>query len=355
MPIFKPNIDPAIRKALEGLSDDFDEFAEVFQNEIQPTLIEREHDRIRAADKARKSLWVGILVGAAGVAISLLIARVPLAAVISGLVGAGIAGFGRMEITRLGKEAKSLIVEPFATKLGHSYVAQPGRVEDIYDFKSVKLVGRWDRSNFEDYLSGTRNGVDFRFFEAHLEEKQTTRDSNGSTRTKWVTVFRGQCLRFNFHKTFYGKTIVSRDMGFFNRFGGGGGFQRAILESPDFEKAFEVYTTDQVEARYILTPDFMQKLVDLETVFRGKNLKCAFAGGEMLIAVESGDLFEPGSMFKPLDDPMRMRDLLNDFASIYMLMDSAAKNRETEGEKRSEAPPSQAGGSVWGRFFGKSE
>ena len=34
------------------------------------------------------------------------------------------------------------------------------------------------------------------------------------------------------------------------------------LEDVEFEKHFEVYGTDQIESRYLLTPSFMQRLLD---------------------------------------------------------------------------------------------
>lgn len=346
-------IDPAVGQALAGLPQEFDDFVRVFEREIRPALQAREHERISAADTARKTTWGGGLVAAIGIAASLLVFRVPQLAILSGVAGAAIAGFGRMPISRVGKQAKSLIVEPVAANLGLGYVDKPGQLASIYDFKSAKLIGSWDRSDFEDHLSGERNGVGFEFYEAHLEEKRTTTDSKGRTQTSWVTIFRGQCLRFKFHKIFYGRTLVTRDAGFFNRFGGGGGLQRAILESPEFEKAFEVYTTDQVESRFLLTPDLMQKLNELEQTFRGKRLRCAFAGGEMLIAVEGTDLFEPGSMFTPLDDPQRMRDLLNDFAAVFHLIDSVSKARDQEEQERDEPPPTKADESPWGRFLNR--
>ena len=143
-------------------------------------------------------------------------------------------------------------------------------------------------------------------------------------------LFRGQCLRLQFDKRFYGRTLITRDAGFFNRFGGGKGMSRASLEDPVFEKIFEVYTTDQVESRYLLTPDLMQDLVDLEKAFHGGRLKACFDGGEMFITLEGGDLFEPGSMFKPLDSVDRVKELLTDFSAIFQIIDAVVRGRRRE-------------------------
>jgi hypothetical protein len=71
----------------------------------------------------------------------------------------------------------------------------------------------------------------------------------------------------------------------------------------------------------------MQKLVDLETVFRGGKLKAAFDGGEMFVTVQGGNLFEPGSMFKPLDSAERVQELIADFSAVFGLIDAMTAGR----------------------------
>ena len=313
--------------SLGDLPPEFAGFARIYEQEIRPGLLAREAERVAAAQKAIQTRWIGGAIIAAGVGIGFAVLKLPAAAIIAGIIGLGVIVWGNMGISRLAGEAKALIVEPVARRLGLAFTPAPGTCEAIYRHKDVGVVPGWDRSKFEDLVTGRRGLVDFELFEAHLEERRTTTDSKGRTRTSWVTVFQGQCLRLDFHKTFYGRTLVTRDMGFFNRFGGGNGMQRAMLEDPKFEKIFEVYTTDQVEGRYLLTPDLMQKLVDLEEVFRGGKLKAAFDGGEMLITVQGGNLFEPGSMFKPLDSAGRVQELLKDFAAVFGLIDAVTAGR----------------------------
>lgn len=327
-----PDLDPIIASAMEGLPSYFDGFAQIFQNEIQPALIAREADRVVAAKKARESMVLGILVAGLGIMIAVFVLRYPLAAMPAGMAGFGIGAWGRRDLTNIKHDAKEMIVNPVAAHLGIGFRAQPGTVTSINRHRGVKLVPRWDRSKFEDLVTGKRNGVDFELFEAHLEQRRQSSSKNSGP--KWVTVFKGQCLRLDFHKEFYGHTIVTRDRGIFNRLGGGGGLKRAALEDPRFEKIFEVYTSDQVESRFLLTPDLMQKLVDLEATFHGGKLKCCFDDGEMLITVQGGDLFEPGSMFTPLDNPVRVRELLDDFTAVFDVIDAVNKGRQREEDAR---------------------
>ena len=325
-------MDQRILEALSGLPDDFVNFDQVYQSEIRPALQRQEGRRRKAANTARKSTWLGAAGGGVGAVAGFAALDIPQLGIAS-LVIAGVAIFlGRSPLRKIKSESKDLIVEPVARALDIAFEPQTARPLFVSDAREIGLLPRWDREKFEDRLGGTRNGVDYDFVEAHLEERRTTTDGNGRTRTRWVTVFKGQCIRFDFHKSFRGQTLVTRDAGIFNRFKGQRGMDRAGLEDPVFEKAFEVYTTDQVEARYLLTPAFMERLVALETAFRGKKLRCAFSDGDMMLCLEGDDLFDTGSMFNRLDDPERMRSILNDFSSIFYLLDElVAARRQPHG------------------------
>ncbi|WP_321489820.1 DUF3137 domain-containing protein [uncultured Hyphomonas sp.] len=332
----QPEIDPAILEAMDGLRDEFAGFAEIYQSEIRPALQERENDREQAVSKARKFRYIGIGLGLLIALIGIVGFKSPFGPFLGVIVGFGLVTWGGQDLKKFGKEAKELLVQPVVRQLGLNFEAEPGEVASIHEHKKVGIVPSWDRASYEDRLTGSRDNVEFELFEAHLEEKHRSTDSKGRTTTRWVTVFKGQCLRFHFDKTFYGRTLVTRDAGFFNRFGGGKGMKRASLEDPQFEKIFEVYTTDQVESRYLLTPDLMQELVNLENAFHGGKLKCCFYGGEMYITLQGGNLFEPGSMFTPLDSPNRLRELLEDFAAVFHIIDVTNRNRRRRSEQ--EAP-----------------
>ncbi len=234
----------------------------------------------------------------------------------------GVYAWGSAKLNALGRETKEMLVEPVCHEFGMTFESSPLDPADIMTFRNLKLVPHWDRAKYEDRLTGQRQNAPFEFFEAHLEEKHETSSRNGR-RTEWVTVFRGQCLVARFPKPFKGVTRVERDHGAMNFLAKlGQDLPRVKLEDPVFEKSFEVYGTDQVEARFILTPDFMERLLSLEKAFQGKKLRCAFSGGEMYLCVEGKNLFEPGSMYRRMDDLSRVREMLTDFAAVFLLIDS---------------------------------
>lgn len=328
------DIDPLILQAMRGLPKDFADFPRIYQDELQPALQAQEVERQAAAKSAIRWTWIGVGVGLLGALFGFFVFRVPQLAIVAGVIGFAVHGAGRGPLNQIGKRAKSLIVNPVAARFDMLFNPEPGPQGSVLDLHEAGLLSSWDRARYEDRLDGVRNGVEFEFFEAHLEERRRTRDSRGRTRTRWVTVFKGQCLRFQFHKTFQGRTLVLRDAGLFNVFGGSRGLEQVRLESNVFEKAFQVYSNDQVEARFLLTPDLMQRLINLEKVFHGSKLRCAFQDGELLIALEGGDLFEPGSLFTPLDNPERVRELLDDFSAIFNLIDSFADPEQLQRVRR---------------------
>ncbi len=322
-------MDPALARAFEGLPPEFAGFARTYAERIRPELQATEHERESAIRQSRTKTLAALVLGAVGGGVGFATFKEPMAVFLATMAAFGVYTWGQVPIQKMKARSKTLIVAPIAAEMGLAYAPDCGPQPLASVMQKHRLLPSWDRSKFEDRLEGKRGEVDFEFFEAHLEQKRQTSSRNG-TRTTWVTVFRGQCLRFDFHKAFYGHTLVTRDAGIFNSLSAlGGGLKRAKLESPDFEKAFEVHTTDQVEARFLLTPDVMQRLIDLENTFKGKKLRCAFDSGQLFLAMEGGDLFEPGSMRKPLDDPSRVSDLVQDFSALFKLIDTLGPRAST--------------------------
>ena len=66
----------------------------------------------------------------------------------------------------------------------------------------------------------------------------------------------------------------------------------------------------------------MERLLELETAFKGKNLRGAFVDGSLLIAIEGGNKFEVGTMFAKLDDIGRARTIVADLAEVMRVIDA---------------------------------
>ncbi|TGY88396.1 DUF3137 domain-containing protein [Marinicauda algicola] len=294
---------------------------------LEPWLEEREARR-KAAVRRFVLGAVVALVAAVALGGGLALLAMPDAVVaIAAIAGALLAmGWGSAPLRALHREIKHGLNTRLAAAFGLSYAPEPASPARFDSFREHGLVPACDRRSFEDHFAGHAHGARFELYEAHLKQKRRSKN-----RTYYVTVFRGVLIRIAFPRTIEGVTLVTRDKGIFNALEGwtkktfsGRGLERVGLVDPDFERYFEVYATDQVMSRYLLTPSFMERLLKLEATLQGKKIRCVFdealgAGdgeGELLIAAETGDRFEPGSMFSPLADRARVDTLHAEIAEI---------------------------------------
>ena len=234
----------------------------------------------------------------------------------------GVAGFAAA-MWRLNKTRGSIsggLLERVCARLGFSYRAGLTRPSYCADFDRLSLLPSFNREHWEDEVRGERDGAEFVLCESHLKYK--TSGKNSSTRT----VFHGQLLVIDYHKKFLGETVVKRDAGMFNRFiKPGKGFQQVGIASPKFEKIFEAWSTDQVEARELLDPVVLERFEELDRLFDGAKLRAAFSGGRLYLALETGDKLNMGSMFKPIKGPERVEMILKEFDLIFDLVDVLLK------------------------------
>lgn len=292
-------------------------FRRLYSEGIEPCFAGNEELRQAAVSSFKTRLLLGSLgVIAVGAGVYLW-AHQPTAGLVAAFMAAVLACIWAYQpLANVGKKLKREYCAAIAAAMGATFKLDGFEPPAFDRLRELNLAPRATRSHFEDWFSGTYRDASFDLYEAHLEQRR----SNGKS-THYVTVFRGQLMRLRFPRAFLGVTIVRRDAGVFNGLGGGRGLQRVRLDDPQFERAFEVWGNDQVEARYLLHPVMMERLLELERALRGKRLRCAFQDGDLLIAVEGGNLFEPGDLFKPLVDPARARRIVDEVSSVMRVME----------------------------------
>ena len=99
-------------------------------------------------------------------------------------------------------------------------------------------------------------------------------------------------------------------------------FQGVKLEDVEFDRKFQVISEDQLEARYLVTPAFMDRLKGLQTAFGTQKVKCSFFDDQIMFAISTNeDLFEVGSLFVPLGKSKQINKFFNELNSILNLVD----------------------------------
>lgn len=128
------------------------------------------------------------------------------------------------------------------------------------------------------------------FEAAEVRSAYSTGGKNKST----VVVFHGLFFHLDFNKTLRGVTIVQPEDASSSQLGSRASLTKVALENPAFEQAFAVFSSDEVEARYILTPAMMEQILALRQR-AGKPVFLAFKNNRAYIGVHYGRaLFEPG-------------------------------------------------------------
>lgn len=178
---------------------------------------------------------------------------------------------------------------------------------------------RPDRYDSQDQVYGTAGRTSFSFSEVHAEYKTVTQTKNGR-QEHWHTIFRGIVFCADFNKNFHGITVVRPNymgaaLGAWISTIFSSGSDVVKLENPAFSKTFAVNSTDQVEARYILTPAMMERLCELNDKTK-ETISVSFIDTSVYLAFPlSKDYFEP-PVFKTLMDP----GFLEEDLSVIRLM-----------------------------------
>ncbi|MDE7074733.1 MAG: DUF3137 domain-containing protein [Odoribacter sp.] len=267
------------------------EFRDIY-GQLEARLQELEAKRLSLKAKgSRQGILAGGIVFAAGTALSL--------SADGGTIGAGIAAVIGVIVFFSCIQSKSAEVCAYYKEhiiahiisclcKGADYRPGEGIPESL--FRKSKLFHTTpDRYHSEDLICGKIDKTAFSCAEIVAEEKHVSTNSKGQRREYWVDIFRGFFFIADFNKDFRGETLVYRNS--WIKFGRG---QRVKLENPNFEKQFDVFSTDQVEARYILTPNLMERLLELDARFPGK-ITVSFRDSSVIIAIpDSTNHFEAG-------------------------------------------------------------
>jgi hypothetical protein len=144
--------------------------------------------------------------------------------------------------------------------------------------------------------------------------------SFGKGETRISDGFQGVILSLEHHKTFLGKTIIRRDRGALNPLKING-LKRVGFASSEFERLFEVYSNDQVEARTLLSPDFMARLIDFDEDYLGRHIQCVFDADRFHVCLDIDDRFEFSGDFNSRAYDDASTRILSEIGAIFYLLE----------------------------------
>ncbi|MCC8174006.1 MAG: DUF3137 domain-containing protein, partial [Odoribacter sp.] len=287
---------------------------------LTPALNEIEEERVKLKNKAvswgsLSAITIALLVFAIGTVTeewgACLIVGIIIWVIIISIITSG--------KKKLSAYYKQHIIAPFVEALLENGKYEPNNGISSKTFNECGLFQKPDRYNCEDLMYGQKGQTTVSFSEVHAQEKRTTTDSKGRTQTYWVTIFKGFMFVADFHKHFNGRTVVSRKrFSLWNK-------NRVKLEDPEFEKRFNVYSPDQVEARYILSTSMMQRITELDRKFNG-NVQLSFVNSNVVIAISSSRNYFEFNIWKSVNEPGLLREEYNIIDTLVSIVEALNLN-----------------------------
>ena len=142
--------------------------------------------------------------------------------------------------------------------------------------------------------------------------------------------FRGVFVEFDMNKNFEGHTFLfenaSTNRGIKYEHSA---FEDVSLEDVEFNKKYKIFSDNQIEARVVLTPAFIERFKNMKTVFKAKYIRAAFKDKKIIIAVNAGkDLFAMANLTKDTNAETFV-ELFNEILSVLQMIDALKLNQRT--------------------------
>ena len=158
-----------------------------------------------------------------------------------------------------------------------------------------------------DYVRGVLRGVPMEFCEFELQEKHVTEDKDGDTDVSYETVFYGVIVVCRHNLALSDAVMATQFKTYENAYN---------ADSEAFYNAFSVRCTSEQDAKLALTPDYMQKLLELSAE-RGKRFAIRFLqDGTLLLVIKDMNLFEMGKSENTVQLVEKLEKEMEDFINI---------------------------------------
>ena len=174
------------------------------------------------------------------------------------------------------------------------YFPHKSMYRKIYDEAGYREY--YNKYHSEDYMEAQiNNKYSIQMAEILTQEERTRRDSNGNTETETITRFHGLFAKVLMDKSINGELRIEENgTMLFDK-------KRLEMDSSEFEKYFDVKTSDKILGMQLLTADIMEELIQFKNETNIK-YNVYIRNNKIYLRFHSGEMFEAGNLKKgPLD------------------------------------------------------
>ncbi len=198
--------------------------------------------------------------------------------------------------TNFKEEIKTLVLDNFREDFKYRYY--PKRHISEKEFNIPSFFDDYDSYTGEDLIENEK----YRFSYLYVTKEEEYEDSDGKTRTREVTVFEGYfyilflqngikkpllITKNSFHLSDILPVIVDKE--------------RVKLDYPEFEKYFDVYCDDKIEANLILNHNRMQSMIDNINLLKN-TVKILILNDTLFTYLKSSNTYSAVSFFSDIKE-----------------------------------------------------
>ena len=235
--------------------------------------------------------------------------------------------FSKIASKKISTDVKTIIMPKLCNAIKNIKWIPNGNVNHgLYRLSGI-LTQDYKKVKVDDTFIGIYEGINYKIVEVEYIDIYY-REVDGKREKEETTIFKGLIITLDMNKKFDSHTVIAPN-GLFH-ISGVKGLKHTKLEDVVFEKNNDVYTNNEVEARYLITPAFMERYNNIKMSFKADSIRSAFYENKLIIALEtSKDMFEPCSIWKPLHDEKQYFEIFEEILSIIKLIDHFKLNEKT--------------------------
>ncbi|ODR85329.1 DUF3137 domain-containing protein [Shewanella xiamenensis] len=321
----KLSAEPADRESLQ----------QYYDSHLAPLAARYETKRVASLKAARQRLYLSLVIVAGLVLLTILGHSRGLVLFPLPMIALLVLGFWSFTPTRQFTRQVQQEIYPIMFKyFGEDFIYNREMRLDMNRLSAAKVLPHYDKVSFGDYIHGQYKGVELIVNELTLTKDVRVEEWDGNKRrtvTRTETRFRGTVVELSSHKQFIGHTVVLKARGGLANFlsDSHSGLQRVRLEDPLFEKEFDVFSTDQIESRYLLNTAFMERLQQLAKVFAG-DIQCAFFRNRLILFLPNRrSRFQMRSIFDSANFSTEFSQLNREMKQLFAIIEILKLNEYT--------------------------
>ena len=184
---------------------------------------------------------------------------------------------------------------------------------ELSEIQSLNFFKSASRKQDDDVIEGLYKDLKVCIAETELSHSSGGKDSHT------VTDFRGLIIKTRLNKKYKGKTLIADKEGY--RAVQKGKLEKVQLEDVEFESMFDVYSDNQVEARYLLDLGFMEKIKQIRAMFGSRVYFAVFYNVFYIFISSYKNYFEIAEVSDGVYNPENFKKVCAELISIFKIIE----------------------------------